>query len=579
MAVRTVKNPILLDANLNDVEMLRPTKGSLSLRLCGVSEASMTLPVDAPGVAMHSWIKLFNQNGFVGYYRRTSNNRTIPNDQSMTFMHGIDILQDSIWSGETDFEGTKAQFLAAVLDQQTSLINGVKPWVLGTCEDASTYKKSVKNNDLLSLFQDLEDEGGEFYYSYDQTVWPWTVSYLRRSSAVACEWRLKRNMEKCRISDNDSELCTRLILEVNSMMPDANLNNIDQNAAIVRIYNNTAAQAAYGVICKTMDIDTTDSVPDGPFPEADAYAAKWLADRAEPIVTVQIDGLELYRQTGDTWDEAQLGTLCRVAIPDYNTFISQRLVGVNYPDLYGVSDRVTLTLSNAAPKTLKEKSSLSRSVTATAKAAARAGGGGRASAREEKNFQKHFKITDDNDHILKQAGMQLDADGLLVYADDNENMVGARFNLQADQIGMVVGTQDGQHFIKAGEIALSINNQTGASRILLSANVIDIDGLITELVSKDITCKDLTSTGSAALNIVDCWSLQTYNDLIVGTTLSVGGNVASWQSTSVVTSVSSSSTSSRTWAGLNNTAVYTGSLVTRVSSSSTTINYLGGGTT
>ena len=69
--MRYVKNPILLDANLDDQEMLYPTKGSLTLNLCGISEESLTLPADAPNIPMHSWIKVFNVNGFVGYFRKS----------------------------------------------------------------------------------------------------------------------------------------------------------------------------------------------------------------------------------------------------------------------------------------------------------------------------------------------------------------------------------------------------------------------------------------------------------------------------------------------------------------------------
>lgn len=468
MALRNVKNPILLDGNLNDVKMLRPTKGSLSLKLCGVSEENLTLPVNSVNVPMHAWIKVFNQNGFVGIYRRTSNNRNIPSDQSATFRHGIDILQDSIWAGETDFEGTKTQFLTALLNQQTHLVKGVKPWVLGTCQDSSTYKKSIKNDNLMDLFQDLEDEGGDYYFQYDQTVWPWQVSYLQRSSNVASEFRLQRNMEKCRISENDSELCTRLVLEVNAMVTDSE--GVQQNESVTRTYNNAAAQAIYGIIVKTEDIDTTDTLPNGPFPEADAFASKFLSDRAAPIVTVQIDGLELYRRTGDTWDEARLGTLCRVAVPDYDTYISQRVVAVSYPDQYGVSDRVTITLSNATPKTLKETSSLSSSVSTAQRTASRAGSRGRSNSRAVESFDQHFKIVDDNNNVLKQAGMHLDANGLLVYADDNVNMVGSRFNVQADKIGMVVGTRpDGRNFVKAGEICIAIN-ESGETTAVLDAD-------------------------------------------------------------------------------------------------------------
>ena len=144
-----VKNPILLDANLRDADMLWPTKGNLTLRMCGVSECSLSLPENVT-VDMHAWVKIFNQNGFVGYFRKTSNNRGFPAESnSIDLKHGIDILQDSIWDAETDFSGTKAEFLTALLAKQTALIQRPgdsaprAPWVLGTCEDTGTYKKKV----------------------------------------------------------------------------------------------------------------------------------------------------------------------------------------------------------------------------------------------------------------------------------------------------------------------------------------------------------------------------------------------------------------------------------------------------
>lgn len=501
-----VKYPILLDSGLNPAKVLYPTKGSLTLRMCGVSDCQLTLP-DSSIVGMHAWVKIFNQNGFVGYFRKTSNNRNIPSDNSITLQHGIDILQDSIWDAETDFSGTKTEFLTALLAKQTALIQGPgdnaprAPWVLGSCADTSSYSKKIKYNDLLSLMQDLEDEGGAYYFSYNMATWPWTVSYLARPQNVASEFRLRRNMEKCVISENDSELCTRLILNVNGMVTDSSL-GVDQNQSVYRVYNNTTAQATYGIIVKTMDIDVTqDTFPNGPFPEADAYAAKYLADRAAPINTIQIDGYELSKYTGDTWDEHEIATLCRVALPDYGTSIAERVASVQYPDLYGTPDRTVVTLSNATPKNLRENESFSKSVASTQRAVSRGGGSSRSTARQVENFVQHFEITDENANILEQAGMYLDAHGLLVYADDNVNMIGSRFNVQADKIGMVVGTNSGGNYIKAGEIALSINGQTGASKILLSADVIDIDGLVTALAAKNIQAASFTIYGSSAGNV------------------------------------------------------------------------------
>lgn len=471
-----VKKPMLLDSSLNEVEILHPRKASASIRMCGVSEWSLTLPNDAPAIGMHSWVKLYNQNGFAGIYRMTSSDRDVMTDKTYVLKHGIDILHDSHWEAETDFSGTRTEFLTAVLNQQKNLIGGVKPWVLGTCDDTATMTKKINYDNCLDLLQWLEDEGGDYVFTYDQSSFPWTVNFVSKSSTVACEFRLKRNMEKCQISINDSKLCTRLLLEVNAMMPDEDLDDVDQNERIVRTYDNATAQATYGIITKHEDIDTKDTLPSGPFTEADAYAQKYLNERADPVLTVRIDGYELSKYTGDSWDEAQIGTLCRVAVPDYATFISERLTQVNYPDVFGLPGKVTVTLSNATSKYLRDQEDLSSTMESQQAEVRRLGGGGRGRAREIESFDQHFQITDKNNNILKQAGLHLDAQGMLVYADDNVDMIGSRFNVQADKISMVVGTNQQGNYIKAGEITLAINATTGQSAALIDANHVNISG-------------------------------------------------------------------------------------------------------
>lgn len=473
-----VKKPVLLDEHLQDSELLYPVKGSLKLEMTNVSEATLTLCNDAEGLPMHAWVKMYNQFGFVGIFRRTSRNNNITVDKTYTLRHGIDILQDSVYAAETEFSGTKAEFITALLNQQTQLIQGPednsprKPWVLGSCADTSSYTKSINYDNLLDLLLGLVDDSSGYYFTYDQTVWPWTVSLVAKTNDVKSEFRLSRNIDKCKIKDNDSELCTRLILNVNEMVNDTELaqktgKTVKQNESVIRTYNNAAAQANYGIIVKTADIDVTaDTFPNGPFPEADAWAADFLARRAAPQLQVQIDGFVLKKITNEDWDESKIGTVCRVSLPDYASAISERCVTVYYTDLYKTPNKVTVSLANALPTFTKSMKSTQQSVS-------KLSGGGRGTARELESFDQHFQITDDAGNVLKQAGMHLDADGLLVYADDNVNMVGSRFNVQADRIGMVVGHNSQGNFIKAAEIAASINN-AGEGVALISANHVNI---------------------------------------------------------------------------------------------------------
>ena len=575
-----VKNPILLDSNLADLEMLHPVKGSLKLQMEGVSEANLTLENRAETIPMHRWVKIWNKNGFAGYYRRTSRGRNIGTDNSYTLRHGIDILEDSVWDAEETFEGTKTQFLTALLNKQTNLIQGPgdsaprKPWVLGSCADTSSVKKDIKYDNLMDLFEDAVEQGGDYYFTYNQSVWPWQVSLVAKPSDVASEFRLDRNMEKCQIKDNDTELCTRLILNVNQMVTDTSLTNmtgdstdVKQNASVFRTYNNTTAQASYGIIVKTADIDTTgDTFPDGPFPEADAWASDFLARRAEPLLSVEIDGETLKGITGDDWDESKVGTMVRVALPDYATAIAERCVTVTYPELYARPERITVSLANALP-------TFTSSVKSTQKTVAKHSKAGRGSARQAESFDQHFQITDKAGNVLRQAGMHLDANGLLVYADDNVNMVGSRFNVQADRIGMVVGYNEHGNYIKAGQIVLSINEDHGTTA-LIQADTIDIDGLVEALTAKEITAIEFNSTGGiyAEADItcaggMGCDQLET-NGILMGN----DPTAATWQSKQV-RFCSLSGIHDFDYTDSNASGTITGRVVTGYTDA--TINYLG----
>lgn len=539
--VMSVKLPVLLNSSMQENAILYPTKGSLKINASGVSEAQLTLADKSTAIPMHGWVKLWNQNGFVGIFRRTSRNNNITVDKSVTLRHGIDILNDSVWEAQEDFTGTLTEYLTAILNHQTSLINGVKPWVLGSCAKTASVAKSINYDNLMDLLQGTVDEGEDYYFTYDQTVWPWQISLVAKPAGVLSEFRLNRNIEKCKISDNDSELCTRLILNVNKTIESADPDTQTETKSVWRIYNNAAGQAAYGIITKTADIDVTqDTLPGGPFPEADAWAAAFFAKRAAPQLQIQIDGLVLKKITGLNWDESRICELCRVALPEYAESIEQRVVTVSYPDLYGTPERISVSLANVLPSYTNSFNDLAKqtSVLATEN---------RYTERIESSFSKRYAIYDKQGNILRQAGMELDAAGALIYADDRENMVGARFKLQADMVGMVVGTNPtGNHFIKAGEIALSINNQTGQSAVKISANMvdingssvtisadrIDINGLVTKLLTQQISCVSLHTTGGS--NLFE--GHNSFPDTVSMQSFTYQNDAVTWKSTTVVTS-------------------------------------------
>ena len=271
----------------------------------------------------------------------------------VTLLHGIDILADSVWAAQTEFTGTKQEFLTALLNQQTHLVNGVKPWTLGTCQATGTWEKTINYDRLSNLLEEMVQEGGGYYFTYDQSVFPWVISFVAKPAGVDSEFRLTRNVRGATVTYNDADLCTRLHLSVSSKhdKTDATTQQTETvYGSAVRTYNNTAAQAIWGIVVKTADIDTHDDIEEQHFDSADAWAANFLAQRAEPSVQIEIDGDELAELTGDTWDELSLGKLCQAALPEYGQTFQERVVSVTYPAFLKEPTHVNVSLANTLPR-------------------------------------------------------------------------------------------------------------------------------------------------------------------------------------------------------------------------------------
>lgn len=81
--------------------------------------------------------------------------------------------------------------------------------------------------------------------------------------------------------------------------------------------------------------------------------------------------------------------------------------------------------------------------------------------------------------------------GSLTNLEEDQVYYDSEFVKNSQLIGMVVGQKQGQAYIKAASILASINEE-GGTEIKLSADVIDIDGLLTAFESEAITCGSVT---------------------------------------------------------------------------------------
>ena len=183
------------------------------------------------------------------------------------------------------------------------------------------------------------------------------------------------------------------------------------------------------------------------------------------------------------------------------------------------------------------------------------GGGGSRKAKQEGEFRTAIRANtrdvvlyarkvDDQENILMQAGMTIDPiTGVLIYADDNENMIGAKMKVQSDMIRLEVAErkemgdnllseirmqknmislvvrQTGEGYeVNSASIVMGINSQTG-SYIKLKADTIDLRGYVTisQLKATDARIDNLISGQTLAGSI-------RANQLSASTSFSLNGH-------------------------------------------------------
>lgn len=376
MAVRL---PRVLKSDLTEAFRLRPVEMSITLNLREDSTATITLPDDAQDVPVRTFLELFTPRGSAGIFRVTDTSRNVFNQRVLTLKSGIATLEDSVYRVQEDYEGTVQAFLAAVLGYQT-----VTRWQLGTVADGSTvYKRSgINYNSLADLIRGLSDDDVDHYFETDYTTTPWTLHYRAVPTSVGCEMRLSRSVRTVQIVRNDAELCTRLYLSVSSDLVETEL----------RTYNDEDAQAIYGIVEKTADVNAADVA------DPDAWAARYMREHKAPAVQITIDGYELARLTGDSWDEYSLGKLCRVNLS--GELLEERVVSVTYPDPLGEPDLVQVQL---ATKAATASGAIANLVRKSGGGGGGGAGGGYATMRDLRNIA--YLVDEQIDEIDKVTEM------------------------------------------------------------------------------------------------------------------------------------------------------------------------------
>ena len=527
------------------------------------STASLT-PADMTGIGTESWF-LDDQEPGAGIVWRVRSIGTAYATQTPTVQleHVISTLKDRILFGETTpatIAGGNVQTCTArqaveyILRQQSD-------WVLGDFEYSVTNAYKFDGDSLFDCLETVTGTLDDAWWSYDLSRYPFRLNITRKSSAVGSELRCGRNLRTITRTIDKGGMYTRFYPIGKDDLHLAGTPYVERNASL------------YGVIEHT-ETDTSRET-DG---ELRSWANEKLSRHAEPVVNIDVEGMELVESTGEPLDKLRLGRMCRVPLPEFGTTITERIVSLTYQDKVHQPEVVRITLAN-------NRDDIARIIADNMKSGGR---GGRGAARQAK--EDHAWFEDTNDHVAMCAEgivgvdaqgnpnwtllSQIIVDGTGIHQDVTETQNGleianthieqnaraitmeatraseaegalsgrltvaadaitaevnratgaesglssritvnansittevtnrknadtalsSRITQEADRISLVVEGTGENAKIKPASIVAAINAQTGSSKVTISADEIDIDGVVSSLASKNITCSELTVT-------------------------------------------------------------------------------------
>ena len=322
--------PRLLDGSFREESRLHPSSLQVTLQLTPPCTATMTLPEGEPAARMRQWVELYGPDDqSLGIYRVVSVSTTYGDEQRVQLEHGISSMDDTLVVLGKDSKGVEIReisgsmrtILQTIIDQQTTVM-----WQLGAVEvpDDKTYTVAAGQTSALQAMADAVRQVNGYAMTYDQTTTPWTVSLVAMPESLACECRMRRNMEGVTISYDDSDLCTRAY-----------------SGALPNGYMDADTIGNWGIVSKQLSMDDATAAAD-----AENYASDYLEKHKNPTLTVEVDALHLAEITGEALDAFRLGTMCRVALPEWGVTVEERIVSMTYSDMLSAPESVRLTLSN-----------------------------------------------------------------------------------------------------------------------------------------------------------------------------------------------------------------------------------------
>ena len=448
-------------------------------------------PADMEGIGINSWMLSDRGPGKGTVWRVRSIRRNYINRTTQVDLeHAVNSLRDVLLFGEikaANISGgstcTAAQAIRYILARQSD-------WVLGQIDYNVSNPYKFDGDSLYDAIETVCKTLPDCWWTYDMSVYPFRLNIIRKPAGVACELNPERNLRTVTKTIDKSGMYTRFYPIGYDNLQLSGGGYVEKNTDL------------YGVIAQTATDNSKETEA-----ELRAWANERLEKHAEPVVSIEADGLELADATGESLDRMTLGRICRIPLPEFGTTIEERIIELNWPDAVHEPESVRVKLAN----TVEDVTSIIAENMRTA------GRSARKSTRVSQEDHAWFEDTDNHVAMVATGIIGTDANGKpnwtrlseinvnedgiyyqvksvqgeVVVAntriDQNENHINLEANraksaesylsgqltVEAGKVAMVVGTRNGKNYVKAGEIVLAIN-EAGESEAHIDANKVYI---------------------------------------------------------------------------------------------------------
>lgn len=534
--------------------------------------------------------------------------RNYPQDeyQEITCEHIVISELTDVHTGEQELTGvTASSALSGILAKQPSGITGAKRWTVGNVTASGTSSGDIGMGSAWQNVRTIETNWN--VYILPRVTWNASGITGRYLDIVPAEgvWHglrlsIDKNADEAGVTVDDTEVKTALFGYGGNSFT-YKTSNLDKDKEKVTLVGytwpgkpsgasinstlgyieDTAATAMYG----RNGIPRFGFYQNGDIDDQGVLANKtWeaLQTTNKPTVTVDCMVKDLYR-LGYHDEKIRLHDKVLIDLLPMNDVLQLDIIQLSVDLLDPTATRPTIGAYIPNIIYIQRRTDERASGGAGGGISGRRGGETESEA-EWSEFQAEFVVNnaimsyhavqvDHDNKVLKAAGLDIDAKGVIIYATDNVNMIGSKFHVQADQISMVVTstvnpeTGVRSNSVNTASITAAINNDNTSS-VNINANKVYIG---------DHTYFLGPALGSLLYATwISATSVSGVTILADKISLNEESHTARWKSQTVVTGPNA--TTGRQWFALSSDgATITGTMYASciTSLSTTTIHYIG----